>query len=120
MSLPVANTFPVINAASMGADITGSPTEIERYKTAGLHFIWSGGTGAWVIEVSNSDADYRGTTNNWVDITSLIAGTLTNPAGSAGKDVLGISDLGFKYLRVRYARTSGTGTATVLLTWKGV
>jgi hypothetical protein len=58
--------------------------------------------------------DARGSLTNWVDVASS-AVTVT----ADGTTMWNVADLAWRWLRIKYVRTAGTGTLSVLATTKG-
>ena len=104
-----------IVAGNMSANITPTVNcSAQMVKTIGAHFVWTGTpTGVFKVDASNFDSDYLGATSTWADVTALISPAIAAPAGSAGTAFANLSNLGFKYLRVRYVATSGAGSLNV-------
>jgi len=79
--------------------------EISRVDNIGLEVSWTGTpTGVFSVGVSNSGI-------NFFDLTFSPA--LSQPAGSASGYAVNLNQLPFKYMRLKYVNTSGTGTLTV-------
>ncbi len=111
--------YQIITAASMGADITSTVTNIQGLDNIGLQLVWTGSpVGDFKIQISIDYAqDNQGNVTNagnWNDITFSTA-----PATSAGSpiyvDITGISS---PWIRVFYDRTSGTGTLNAYIAAK--
>jgi hypothetical protein len=106
----------------MGGDITSTVSNIEFYDNIGLLFVYSGTpTGEFFVEGSiNHVQDQNGnvtTVGNWVPIDldpSAVA------SGAAGEILIDLNQLSFPWLRVRYARSSGTGTLDVYISGKSL
>ena len=97
------------------ASITSSPIGLATIRDCGLQLKWSGGTGTLTIEVSNNavqrhptDAFASVNTGDWVTLT--LDRAITQPAGSASGDVIDLSEIPFRWARVKYTRSAGSGT----------
>lgn len=102
----------IVNAVSMGASITQTtPTNIQFLDNIGVHFIFTGTpSGTFSIEVSNDDS-------NWAAITLPSTPTAS---GSGDNIYVDLNQLSAAWLRVKYTRSSGTGTLNVYLTAKEI
>lgn len=91
---------------SMGATGDGTAVNIEDVKNFSAEVSWSGGdgttAGTFKLQASN-------TGSFWDDITGA---TATVAAGS-GNDMIYVPDSSYRYVRIVYTRTGGTGTAQV-------
>lgn len=111
---------PIVNAVTTAADITSPVTIIQMLPGISYEVTWTGTTlGVIQVQVSNSyrqNAD--GTVaiaGNWTTLpTSSFAGTYPVPAGSPGSGMLDVVGTECYAIRLKYVRTSGTGTLTVI------
>ena len=104
----VFDTRKIIDAGDMSGDITSNVLDMGHLKSCSMDVSWSNGTGVIKIQGSNSnvDADFK----NLDEINNEIV----NPAGSAGSLLLNLNEIAFRYIRLFYDRTSGTGTMNVI------
>lgn len=97
------NTFPLLTAQSVGASFTSGNITAKLLDRFSVHCTISGGgspVGTLLLQYSNDGT-------NWADDTD------SQVAISADGDTLfNVSDVGFVYARVKYTRTSGTGSMT--------
>lgn len=102
----------VLNAGDAStATLTSSSTNIQFLDDIAYQAIWTGTpTGTLTIEASLDNS-------NWATITTTFT---SNPAGSASNSVANVPTAGYSYLRVKYTRTSGTGTLTIYVAGKGI
>ena len=110
---------PLINAASMAANVTGPATIIQRLPGISYDLAWTGTpTGTFSVEVSNSysenvDGSVQNA-GNWTALPSAaFVGTLPAPSGSAGTGFIDVVGTEAYAVRLIYTRTSGTGSLTV-------
>ena len=90
----------VINAVTMGADITSDVVDISEMTCFSVHNIWTGTpAGNIIVQASNNNS-------NWFDIDTQAAG------GAASNDLVNVNGAGYKYVRVFYDFTSSTGVLT--------
>lgn len=106
--------FPTPAAVSgdMSADITGPITVLDKIDQVCYQVTWTSSNAIGVISVQGS-AD--GVTFN--DITFNPA--LTQPASNNGSYLINLALIPFMYVRLKYTRTSGSGTLVVYLNAKG-
>jgi hypothetical protein len=121
------NTLPVfhlIQAESMGADITSQVVDIRYMDNVALQLVWTGDA-VGPFEVQGS-LDFvpppqpGGTPVNagtWVDLTLSPAPAA---AGSADSALIDLNQLSFPFVRVFFDRTSGTGTLNGYVSGKQV
>jgi hypothetical protein len=107
-----------ILAGSMGADTVGPWINIERSHLVTFEAVWIGTpTGAWVVEVSNAGTKPAdtftapGTIGTALTLSSAM--TAANPAGAVGRFMFEFLDMGQRWIRFVYDRTSSTGTLNV-------
>lgn len=108
----VMKPYLLVDAASMGADITSDPFDVTYSDNVGIQLVFIG-TPTGVFEVQGS-IDYNDTreTGNW---SALDFGTAPAASGAADVHLLNINNVPYKKLRVFYDRTSGTGSLSVTI-----
>lgn len=123
----VLKPWRVINAVSMGASITSTPTNIQNLSDIAIQLNFTGTpTGTFAIQGSNDfDATNMGgslpgatvNTGNWVPLD--LSSTPT-ASGAADVILINMNGLSFPWIRIVYTRTSGTGTLNAYLGGKFV
>lgn len=104
----------IVNAGSMGADITSSAILIDQLYGFSVQSVYTGTpVGDLIFQVSNDDVPLASQVVNWNNIATAVS---ISAAGSNLQNFIGTN---YKWLRVFYDRTSGTGTLTVTLCGKG-
>lgn len=79
--------------------------DISRMDNIGLEVNWAGTPiGTFSVLVSNSGVNFN---------TLTFDPALGQPAGSAAGEAVNITQLGFKYMMLKYVNSSGSGTLTV-------
>ena len=102
--------------ASMATSQTLTGFTLYNTKNFSAVISWSGTpSGTISLEVSNDSTD--GVNGTWVAYTDVTLGT--QPAGSTGKFGVSLADIGYRWIRVVYTSSSGSGTLTVSATGKG-
>lgn len=117
------NQYKIVNAVSMGADITSSPVNIKFLDNISIELDFTGTpTGTFQIQGSVSynqsvPMNVQDNAGFWVPITLP-----TSPvaSGAAGQILIDMNQLSFPWIRVVYVRTSGTGTLTGWISAKSV
>lgn len=100
----------LVNAESMGADITSRAIQFDNVTRMSIHIIMTGSpVGVVSLQCSNDlVSDHSSdTVTNWVDYTdgsSVVSG--------ADQVMFNIRDVSFKWIRLVYVRGSGTGSMT--------
>ncbi len=118
-SRPILPPFPVIVDGDMAAaSITSLPTIMTNLSIISYQLVWTGSSpvGVAALEVSNNysinmDGSVRDA-GDWVTATSA---TVT---GSTGTGFFNFSDQGQFAVRLKYTKTSGTGTLQVIAAGK--
>lgn len=88
------------NSPAIGVDV---------YKVAAFQLVWTGTAGGTIKLQKSCDGE------NWIDVTDASQAL----GGSAGTGMFEIADHAYKYARLNYASTSGSGTFTVRMNAKG-
>lgn len=119
----------VINAASMAANITSSPTILNSMTVAGYYVTWTGSTPVGTLSVEAS-GDYKlnpdGTVANAGTWNALVlsvgvpptASTTIAVSGNTGKEFIDLTKTGAWAVRLIYTFGSGTGSLTALMNAK--
>ena len=98
---------------SMGASFNSSAIDTSAIQLASVQIVWSGGgapVGDFTLQVSNDDVS----PSNF----STYPGSSLSISGNSGDATYNVANLGYKWIRVSYARTSGTATASANLVTK--
>lgn len=99
---------PIISNGSMAGSLSATPVDISEFPCYSVHGIWTGSpVGTISVQGSNDGT-------NFVEVASQATG------GSAGQYLLNVEKAGYKFVRVQYTRTSGTGALTVYLSGKRI
>lgn len=118
--------FLAIDAESMGASITSTPTVLQSLTMVNYEIVWTGSTpvGTVSVEASNtctvgSDGTVSGGT--WTAIPLDLNGvTVTSIplSGNSGTGMIDIDGLSAYAVRLKYTRSSGTGTMSATVVGK--
>lgn len=102
-----------IQSGSLAADYTSSTINILYLDNIGIQLVWTGTpTGTFIIQVSNDNT-------TWGTLSPTSPSTIS-AGGSASDAEISLNQLPWKYLRVKYTRSSGTGTLQGYITGKEV
>jgi hypothetical protein len=111
--MKVAND-KIVDAGSMGADITSDAVLIDQLYGFSLQSIYTGSpVGDLIFQVSNDDVTIPSQVVNWNNLASAVA------IAAVGTNLQNFIGTNYKWLRVFFDRTSGTGSLTVTLCGKG-
>lgn len=120
-SRPQFTPYPAITAGDMSGNITSKVTVIQKLSLISYSASWSGTSpvGELIAEVSNDyTQDGQGVAQNagtWnilpLDVPALVS-------GNTGNGFIDIELNSGYALRIRYARTSGTGSLQVIVNAK--
>ena len=104
-SKAIMQPYQVVIDGDMSADITSAESTVNYSDNAGYQIVWTGApVGTFSVEVT-----INGTA--WEALT--FSPVLTAPAGVPGSFVIDLNQLPFLKTRIKYTRTSGTGTLNV-------
>src|SRR5687767_4867907 len=120
MSRPFLKPHKVVNAVSMGADVTSNVTIIQMIPYVSYTVAWTGTpTGTFSVQVSNDYAvDPSGAVLNagtWVALTLSASVAASGSDDSAFIDIDGVAAYA---IRLKYTRSSGTGTLNATIAGK--
>lgn len=110
--------YKIIDDGSMAGDITSAVTDVQYQDNVGIIVAWTGTAplGELQVEVANdvyNDPDA-------IVWDALDFGSTISVAGNTGQHSLNIQSLPYTKIRLKYVRTSGTGTINAILTSKVV
>lgn len=111
----------IMDAVSLAADAESSVVKIQRLDNVGMQIDLTGSpTGSFQAQISNNaswnpDGSLRDA-GTWINVGT--AATVT--AGSPDPIFIDLNQMSAKAVKLVYTRTSGTGTASVLLTGKAI
>jgi hypothetical protein len=108
-----AHTWKPFDAVSAATDQTSDATDVQYADNIGFVVTWTGSpVGELFVDVSN---DKEAEPTNW---SPLDFGSDILIPGSDTSHTINLQFLPYSKIRVRYIRTSGTGTLTVAMTTK--
>lgn len=95
---------------SMGASFNSTVLDLDYTTDASITAVWTGSpVGSLKLQISNDIVDVGTSVVNWIDYTDS-----TYAVTAAGSFVWNISRANYRWLRVSYTRTSGTGTMNMI------
>lgn len=106
----------LLAAGDMSGSISSNPFRVENMDLAALQAVWTGAapTGTFKLQAS-CDAGTDAQTGpsgfgvtNWTDVASS-----SNAITASGDFMWNLTDMGYRWVRVVYTRTSGTGTLLI-------
>lgn len=125
MSRRIQEPHRLISATSMATSITSEQAIIEGTDIQAIEVEWTGTSPVGTVTVEVSSYDKKTQTNStWKEIVfTNQTGTQVSTmavSGNSGSHLLHILTLGVNAMRVKYNRTSGTGSLTVILSAKSI
>lgn len=101
----------------MSGNITGEATDVLFLDNVCYEAVWSGASpdGELIIEVTGDNITETGVVPTWIE---LDFGAPIPITGNSGNHLINVNQTPFRYIRPRYARSSGTGTLNIKLTSK--
>lgn len=111
--------FVLINAVSMGSNITSNPIDTRGWDNVDLELVASGSpTGTFFVDCTlNAQQPPAPTSPKWVAITLPAVPVVT---GSPSNIIIELLPIGCMFLRVRYVFSSGSGTLTAYASEKQI
>lgn len=113
----------IVTAGSLGATLNSSTIDMNQYFGGSIQAVWTGASvdGTFKLQISNdivrvtpSTGDVGTEIVNWTDYT----GSSTTAAG-AGDFMWNMVYSNFRWVRLVFTRTSGTGTLNAIFSGKG-
>ncbi len=117
------NLFPVIVDGAMSGNVTSVVTDCRYMDNISYQVRWSAGStplGEMIVEITNQDYPQLTNLGQAVTWTPLDFGATISIAGNSGDHLLNINQYPGAWMRIRYARTSGSGTLNVNMMSKQV
>ena len=120
-SRPQFNPYSVIINGDMAGDLTSAVTIIQKLSLISYSVSWAGSSpvGVMSVEVSNDySKNSDGTVNNPGTWNALPLSGTTNVSGNSSTGFIDIELNAGYAIRLKYTRTSGTGTMQALVNAK--
>ena len=122
MAYNLLKPVKIVDAVSMGANITSAIIETQLQDNIGIQLDWTGTpVGTFDVQVSmNHLQDAQGNViraGTWV---SLPLSPAIAAAGVADVAYIDLTQISASYVRIVYTRTSSTGVLTAMMTGKGI
>lgn len=115
--------FQIVTSGSMAGNLTSAVTDITKIDNVGIQLIFTGTpTGEFFVDgsLNYSPANNGAKLANAGDWVAIDLPSSALAAGSASSILLDLNQLSFPNIRVRYVRSSGTGTLNAYISGKGV
>lgn len=108
---PLAPNTPPVSGSMTGTTvITSNPTNIQNLDNIGLQIAWTG-TPVGTLEIQCSI--------DGVNYDALSFGPpITQPAGTAARFLVNLTELPYPWIRVQYTNASGSGSLTAFICGK--
>lgn len=105
----------ILDAGSMGADIESDEVLIDQIYGFAIQAVYTGTpNGTLKVQASCDDVKTSSDVVNWIDVSGATA-TIT----AAGSVIVQVSYAFYKWFKVVFVRTSGTGSLTITYNGKG-
>ncbi len=116
-SRAIVKTFQMIGgtqgvSGSMAASITSAATILDKIDQVAIQIAWTSSDAVGTIAVQGSVDGLQ-----WDDVPFSPA--LPQPSSNNNSYMIALAEIPFMYIRVKYTRTSGTGTLSAKLSAKG-
>ena len=100
----------IVNAVSMATSVNSTVLDLDQYVGCSVQAVWSGAPdGSIKLQISNDIADSGSSVVNWDDYTGSSQTVL-----GAGSFSWNLTQANYRWLRVVYTRSAGTGALTVI------
>lgn len=111
--------FVLVPATTLGASFTSPAVDTRGWDNIDFEIVATGTpTGGFFVDCTlNQQQPPASTSPTWVELTLSPAPAL---AGAGSNIIIELNQTGCSYLRLRYVRASGTGTATVYASEKQI
>ena len=105
--------FKLFNAVDISTDQTSQECDVREISAIGMTIAWTGTSpvGEIFVEASNHDL-LSNIAAEWV---ALDFGSSIAVSGNSGTHLVDIEQFPYRRIRVRYARSSGVGSLTVVI-----
>lgn len=114
----IIESFDLISSGDMSADITSSSTSVKNLDKASIRVTWDiGGTPSGTLTVEAKQQKKGSPDSTWFTVD--MGSTITIDT-SATEHQLIFNELPFTDIRLKYSRTSGTGTMNAVISAKTV
>lgn len=113
----------ILSAGDMSqATLTSDGLDLQQVPLASIHAVFTGSpVGTLTLEVSNDKVAAVNGSNQATNVTTWTTYTGSSQSISASGDFLyNLLSTGYRWIRLKYTRTSGTGSLTVTSVTKGV
>ena len=106
----------VVNAVSMASSFNSSPILLDQIYGFSFQAVFTGSpVGTFKLQCSNDDVKLESQVSNWSDIAST-----SQAVSAAGSILYNVNYAFYKWVRVVYTATSGTGSCDITYASKGV
>lgn len=114
----------IADAVSMGSTVSSIGIDLNQLALGSIQAVWTGTpAGNFTIQVSNdivqtnpTGTDPAANVVNW----TTYSGSTQAAGGAAGDFMWVLSDIGYRWVRLTYTRSSSTGTLNATFCGKGV
>lgn len=102
-----------LTSADISSDVAGDWIDVSNLTKVSFSFVWSGTSpvGDLFVQVAN-DPDYSDAQNVTLSATLSVS-------GNSGTHFADLTEIGARFVRLRYVATSGTGSADSWIMAKG-
>jgi hypothetical protein len=109
-------TDKILDNADMSAGFVSEPILLDQIYGFSLQAIFTGTpNGSFKLQVSNQDVFLREQVTEWTDLADS-----STAITAAGDIMYNVTSAFYRWVRIVYTRTSGSGNCDVTLTSKGV
>lgn len=112
----------IASAISMGGTFNSSIVDIKNLNNVSVEAVWYQGStpiGALNLQGSNQVVNSTTSVASWTDLSTSVYNGSVAVSGNTGSYLYNVTNVGFRWLRAVYTRTSGSGTIDLNFTGKG-
>lgn len=108
--------YQILSAGDMSGNLASTAIDMLSLPFGAIELVWTGTpTGTFSIDGSIDNVPSATQVVNWYPTNTDV----NNPAGSSSSTLVNLIGIGFRWLRVSYARTGGSGSLNVTVFGKG-
>lgn len=109
--------FSILSSGDMSGDLQSLGVDMLSLPYGAVELVWTGTpTGTFSIDGSIDNVKAASSVVNWYPTGTAI----DSPAGASGSTLVNLTGIGFRWIRVSYVSTSGSGSLNITLFGKGI
>lgn len=116
MGVRTYGPYRVLSSGDLSADLSSPAVDMLSLPFGAIELVWTGdAVGVFSVDGSIDNVPNASDVVNWYPTNTDV----NNPAGASSSTLVNLSGVGFRWIRVSYVSTSGTGALNVTFFGKG-